>query len=189
MDSLNQSWVMHRVLFAYSDTQQQARVMRLLNAAVRVYYHARMVHPELPFGGYYRLGVCQDVSAAVESELQGKTVLFPITHDPAYFPRNASTDPGDQEFLTAFAAIPSDRGSGLPPIDRVLGALPTLHYSQIVIPGLAGDLERVDLANRLGLLQRTRPLLTLIAFVAASLLVILAGWRLLRRRHRSTPAS
>jgi membrane protein implicated in regulation of membrane protease activity len=67
--------------------------------------------------------------------------------------------------------------------------LPTLHYSQIVIPGLAGDLERVDLANRLGLLQRTRPLLTLIAFVAASLLVILAGWRLLRRRHRSTPAS
>jgi hypothetical protein len=189
MDSLNQSWVMHRVLFAYSDTQQQARVMRLLNAAVRVYYHARMVHPELPFGGYYRLGVCQDVSAAVESELQGKTVLFPITHDPAYFPRNASTDPGDREFFTAFAAIPSDRGSGLPPIDRVLGALPTLHYSQIVIPGLAGDLERVDLANRLGLLQRTRPLLTLIAFVAASLLVILAGWRLLRRRHRSTPAS
>jgi hypothetical protein len=189
MDSLNQSWVMHRVLFAYSDTQQQARVMRLLNAAVRLYYHVRMAHPELPFSGYYRLGVCQDVSAVVESQLQGKTVLFPITHDPAYFPRNASTDPGDREFLTAFAAIPSDRGSGLPPIDRVLGALPTLHYSQIVIPGLAGDLERVDLANRLGLLQRTRPLLTLIVFVAALLLVILAGWRLLRHRHRSTPAS
>jgi hypothetical protein len=132
------------------------------------------------------------VSAAVESELQGKTVLFPITHDPAYFAPSAAndpTDPRDREFLTAFAAIPSDRGSGLPPIDRVLGALPTLHYSQIVIPGLAGDLERVDLANRLGLLQRTRPLLTLIVFVAALLLVILAGWRLLRHRHRSTPAS
>jgi hypothetical protein len=122
MDSLNQSWVLHRVLFAYDDTQQQVRVMQLLNAAVRVYYHVRMAHPELPFGGYYRLGVCQDVSAAVESTLQGKTVLFPITHDPAYFPQSASADPRDRDFLAAFAAIPSDRGSGLPPINRVLGA-------------------------------------------------------------------
>jgi hypothetical protein len=192
MDSLNQSWVMHRVLFAYSDTQQQARVMRLLSAAVRVYYRVRMAHPELPFGGYYRLGVCQDVSAAVESDLQGRTVLFPITHDPAYFLQSASTDltdPRDREFLSVFAAIPSDRGSGLPPIDRVLGAVPTLHYSEIVIPGLAGDLERVNVANRLGLLQRTHPLLTLIAGVAALLLMILAGWRLLRHRRKNARAT
>jgi hypothetical protein len=188
MDSLNQSWVMHRVLFAYADTSQQTRVLQLLSAALRVYYHARMAHPEVPFGGYYRLGVCQDVSAAVESELQGKTILFPITHDPAYFPQVESADPRDRQFLAAFAAIPSDRGSGLPPIDRVLGALPTLHYNEILIPGLAGDLERVEVASRLGLLQRTHPLLTFLAVIALLLLLIalliVAVWRLLLRRHR-----
>jgi hypothetical protein len=172
MDSLNQSWVMHRVLFSYTDTSRQNRVLQLLSAAARVYYHVRITHPELPFGGYYRLGVCQDVSAAVESELQGKTILFPITHDPAYFPQRESSDSRDREFLAAFAAIPSDRGSGLPPIDRVLGALPTLNYDEILIPGLAGDLERVAVANRLGLLQRTHPLLIFLATVASLLLLI-----------------
>jgi hypothetical protein len=163
--------------------------MRLLSAAVRIYYHVRMAHPELPFGGYYRLGVCQDVSATVESALQGRTVLFPITHDPAYFPQSASANPRDREFLAAFAAIPSDRGSGLPPIDRVLGALPTLHYSEIMIPGLAGDLERVAVANHLGLLQRTHPLLTLITAVVVLALMLFAGWRLLRHRRKDAPAA
>jgi hypothetical protein len=189
MDSLNQSWVMHRVLFAYGDSSQQVRVMRLLSAALRIYYRARMAHPELPFGGYYRLGVCQDVSATVESDLQGRTILFPITHDPAYFPQNASTDPRNREFLTAFGRIPSDRGSGLPPIDRVLGALPTLHYGDIVIPGLAGDLQRVEVANHLGLLHRTHPLLTLIAAVLVLMLALFAVWLLLRRRSKGAPAS
>jgi hypothetical protein len=64
-----------------------------------------------------------------------------------------------------------------------------LHYSQIVIPGLAGDLERVAVANRLGLLQRTHPLLTLIAVVAALLLIILAGWRILRHRRKNAMAT
>jgi hypothetical protein len=64
-----------------------------------------------------------------------------------------------------------------------------LHYSQIVIPGLAGDLERVAVANRLGLLQRTHPLLTLIAVVAALLLIILAGWRILRHLRKNAMAT
>ena len=176
MDSLNQSWVMHRVLYDYRDSQQ-VRVMRLLSAAVRIYYRVRMLHPELPFGGYYRLGVCQDVSAMVESNLQGKTVLFPITHDPAYFPQTISTDPRDREFLAAFNALPSDRGSAMPPIDRVLGALPTVHYDDITIPGLSGDLERVAVAGRLGVLNRTHPLVTvLMAVDAVLLLLVIAGW-------------
>jgi hypothetical protein len=189
MDSLNQSWVMHRVLFTYADASQQSRIMRLLSAAVRVYYRVRMAHPELPFGGYYRLGVCQDVSAAVESDLAGKAVLFPITHDPAYFPQSAAAAPRDREFLSAFAAIPSDRGSGLPPIDRLLGALPTVHYADIMIPGLASDLERVEFANRFGLLHRTHPMLTLLAAVLVLLLLLFAGWRLLRRRRQSASAT
>lgn len=190
-DSLNQSWVMHRILYAYDDSDQQLHVMRLLSAAVRVYYGVRRAHPELPFGGYYRLGVCQDVSAAVESDLRGKTHLFPITHDPAYFPESASTDPRDREFLTVFNRLPSDRGSGLPPIDRVLGVLPTVHYSDLLIPGLASDLERVAVADRLGLVQRTHPLLTfLIAVLFVLSLLILLGWRLLRRHHqKAAPAT
>ena len=190
-DSLNQSWVMHRILFAYEDSSQQLHAMRLLSAAVRVYYGARRAHPELPFGGYYRLGVCQDVSAAVESDLRGKTHLFPITHDPAYFPQAGSTDPRDREFLAAFNALPSDRGSGLPPIDRVLGALPTVQYSDMVIPGLAGDLERVAVADRLGLVQRTHPFLTfLIAVILVLLLLVFVAWRLFRRHHqKAAPAT
>jgi hypothetical protein len=193
-DSLNQSWVMHRVLFDYEDAGQQLHVMRLLAAAVRVYYRVRRAHPELPFGGYYRLGVCQDVSATVESELRGKTQLFPITHDPAYFPESASPnsrDPRDREFLAAFNALPSDRGTGLPPIDRVLGVLPTLHYSDILIPGLAGDLERVAVADRLGLLHRTHPFLTfLIAIVLVLVFGMYVAWWLLRRhRHKNAVAT
>jgi hypothetical protein len=189
-DSLNQSWVMHRVIYSYEDPGQQLHVMRLLNAAVRVYYGARRAHPELPFGGYYRLGVCQDVSAAVESDLRGKAQLFPITHDPAYFPASGSTDPRDREFLAAFNALPSDRGSGLPPIDRVLGALPTAHHRDIVIPGLAGDLERVAVADRVGLVQRTHPLLTfLISVSVVILLLVFVGWRLLRHHHQKAAAA
>ena len=150
---------------------------------MRVYYGVRMAHPELPFGGYYRLGVCQDVSAAVETVLQGKTVLFPITHDPAYFPQSNPADPRDQEFLHAFAALPSDRGSGMPPVDRVLGAVPTTDYNAIVIPGLGGDLHRVEVARALGLTTRTYPLLTALAVVVLLVFLLLVGWRLLRRRR------
>jgi hypothetical protein len=183
MDSLNQSWVMHRVLHKYEGVSQQIHAMRLLAAAVRVYYRVRMAHPELPFGGYYRLGVCQDVSAVVETVLQGRTLLFPITHDPAYFPQNNPADLRDQEFLNAFAALPSDRGSGMPPVNRVLGAVPTGDYNAILIPGLGSDLHRVELARALGLTTRTYPLLTAIALFVLLLVLLLLGWRLLRR-HR-----
>jgi hypothetical protein len=180
------------VLHTYGDPAQQIRAMRLLAAAVRVYYRVRTAHPELPFGGYYRLGVCQDVSAAVETVLHGKTLLFPITHDPAYFPQSIPADLRDQEFLNAFAALPSDRGSGMPPVDRVLGALPTTDYSTILIPGLGGDLRRVEVARALGVTTRTYPLLTALAILLLLVLImLLTGWRLAsaRRRHHPGTAS
>jgi hypothetical protein len=71
--------------------------------------------------------------------------------------------------------------------------LPTLRYDGIVIPGLAGDLERVEIANRLGLLQRTHPLLTLLTGAVLILLLLsalaIATWWLLRRRQKATPAT
>jgi hypothetical protein len=188
-DARNQRWVMHRVIATYDTNEEQFHAMRLLNSAVRIYYRVRRAHPDLPFGGYYRLGVCQDVSAAIEFDLLGKTVLFPITHDPAYFPKSVSNDPRDWEFLAAFGAMPSDRDSGLPPIDRVLGALPTLNYGDIMIPGLASDLERVTVANNLGIVQRTHPLLTFLA--ATALVFLLLGvlvyqmWRRFGRHRKS----
>ena len=52
----------------------------------------------------------------------------------------------ETKFLAAFAAVPSDRSSGLGhstrPVERVLGGLPTPNYGEIVIPGLALDLQR-----------------------------------------------
>jgi hypothetical protein len=189
MDELNQSWVMHRALHTYTDAAQQRHILQLLSAAVRVYYGVRMAHPELPFGGYYRLGVCQDVSAVMEAVLQGRTVLFPITHDPAYFPQSIPADLRDQEFLHAFAALPSDRGSGMPPVDRVLGAVPTTDYDAILIPGLGSDLHRVEVARALGLTTRTYPMLTALAVLVLLLILLVVGWRLLRRRHRSGTAA
>lgn len=185
MDSLNQSWVMHRTLVGYGEPQDTTHVVRLLSSAVRVYYGVRLANPELPFGGYYRLGVCQDVGAALELILQGRTFLFPITHDRAFFPRNASSDPRDQEFLTAFDTIPSDRGSEMPPVYRVLGAVPTTEYNDILIPGLGSDLHRVELAYAMGLTQRTHPLLTLLLLIAGVVaLVTIAAWWLWRERRR-----
>jgi ABC-type arginine transport system permease subunit len=71
--------------------------------------------------------------------------------------------------------------------------LPTLHYNDIAIPGLANDLERVVVAGRLGLLQRTHPLLTFLVAAAVLLLLLslltvtLLRWR--RQRRKSQPAT
>jgi hypothetical protein len=68
-----------------------------------------------------------------------------------------------------------------------------LHYGEILIPGLAADLERVEVASRLGLLQRTHPLLTFLAAVVLLLLLIAllvgAAWRLLRRHRKAAAAT
>ena len=110
---------------------------------------------------------------------------FLRTHRPIRAIRNSSEN---------LRAIPSDRGSHLPPIERVLGALPATNYDAIVIPGLASDLERVSVARRLGLLQRTHPLLSLLAILAAPVLLLglITGW-LIRRgrrmRRRATTAT
>ena len=192
MDSLNQPWVLGRKAFLYTG-DRAVEVINLLAQATRVYLAVHLVHPELPFGGYYKLGVCQDVSAAVEERLQGRVILFPLTHDRQYFPSDPAKlqlDARDNEFLQLLARIPSDRGSALPPVDRVLGSLPTTNLSSIEIPGLADDLRRVERARELGLVRRTHPFLTAMAVVFVMLLIVAWTvyllWKKLIRTHKQS---
>ena len=174
MDSLNQPWTMGRKAFVYSG-DRAVTAINLLAQATRVYLAVRLAHPELPFGGYYKLGVCQDTNAAIERQLQGRVILFPITHDPQYFPTDPAQlhlDSRDGQFLRLFAQIPSDRGSARPAVDRVLGALPASDVSTITIPGLAGDLHRVERAHALGQLRRTHPFTAILFLV---IMVVLVG--------------
>jgi hypothetical protein len=192
MDSLDQPWVLGRKAFLYTG-DRAVEVINLLAQATRVYLAVHLVHPELPFGGYYKLGVCQDVSAAVEERLQGRVILFPLTHDRQYFPSDPAKlqlDARDNEFLQLLARIPSDRGSALPPVDRVLGSLPTTNLSSIEIPGLADDLRRVERARELGLVRRTHPFLTAMAVVFVMLLIVAWTvyllWKKLIRTHKQS---
>jgi hypothetical protein len=188
MDSLNQPWVLGRKAFVYHG-ERAAEAVNLLQEATRVYLALHLAHPELPFGGYYTLGVCQDTNAAIEEKLQGHVILFPLTHDPQYFPTNPAAlglAPRDGEYLRLLGEIPSDRGSAEPPVSRVLGALPTTNLDEIAIPGLAQDLKRVQQARSLGLVRRTHPLLTMLAVVlaliAAFCWMVAWLWRRLRNR-------
>jgi hypothetical protein len=67
--------------------------------------------------------------------------------------------------------------------------VPATDYSTILIPGLGSDLHRVEVAHVLGLTQRTHPLLTALALLGLLLLIVLlAGWWLLRIWRRGHPA-
>ena len=190
MDSLNQPWTMGRKAFVYTGDRAVAAI-NLLAQATRVYLAVRLAHPELPFGGYYKLGVCQDTNAVLEQQLQGRVILFPITHDPQYFPTDPAQlhlDPRDGQFLRLFAQIPSDRGSGHPPVDRVLGALPVSDVSTITIPGLASDLHRVERAHALGQLRRTHPFTAILFLLIVVVLVGVLLRILVRKTTRQVPA-
>ena len=42
---------------------------RIAGSIVRTYSAIKQRHPELPFGGYYALGVCNDVNAMIELKM------------------------------------------------------------------------------------------------------------------------
>ena len=168
MDSLNQPWVLGRQAHIYTGEKAQTAV-RMLSQAVRVYIAAHKAHPELTFGGYYTLGVCQDASAAVEQHLEGETTLFPITHDPSLFPAPQNSD---REFFDEFQKLPSDRSGKIPPVERVLGALPLTDLQAISLPGLRDDLLKVSAAQKEGPLRRSMSLHARLVLAAGFLLVL-----------------
>ena len=181
MDTQDQSWVLGRHAHEYAQADA-VEVTRLVGEMSVAYLHQHLARPELPFGGYYPLGVCQDGVAAIERKMTGADTLFPNTADGALF-----DDPRDAEVNELIKAIPKDREGGAPAPARIFGSLPTEDFNAITIPGLAADLEIVHAAWRDGSLERTQSWIRKMTLRMAGVagLGLLAGivlWR--RRRNR-----
>lgn len=153
MDTLDQAWVLKRNAHTYTGAQavEVTRLAGLITAAI-MHQHAK--RPDLPFGGYYALGVCQDGVSAIEKKLTGRVTLFPNTADSSLF-----DDPSDAEVNQLMQSIPKDRAGAMPEPERVFGSLPAEpgargDFSAITIPGLAEDLRLSFAAWQAGSLGR-----------------------------------
>jgi len=149
MDTLDQAWVLGRHAHEYRNNEA-VEVTRLTGLMVVAYLRQHIRRPDLPFGGYYTLGVCQDSIAAIENKMTGSNSLFPNTVDSSLF-----DDPRDAEINALMRAIPKDRSGRPPTPERVFGSLPATDFYSITIPGLANDLEAVNNAWQWGELNRT----------------------------------
>ena len=182
MDQLDQRWVMKRNAHTYRG-DDAAEVTRLAAAMVRAYMHLHAAHPELPFGGYYALGVCQDVTAAIELKLTGAATLFPNTADDRFF-----TDARDAEINGLIRRLPKDRNGRLPEVGRVFASLPVgssdAELATITIPGLSADLQAVHDAWSEGRLDRTRPRWRRWALIGCGVLLLAGAGLWLGRRRR-----
>ncbi len=152
MDQLDQTWVMNRHAHEYRGGEA-LEVTRLSGEMVRTYVHLHQAHPAIPFGGYYAFGVCQDVVAAIELKMTGKTTLFPNTADESFF-----TNPADPEINQLIRGIPKDRDGKPPQVERIFGSLPVgdsdAELARVSIPGLGTDLVSVHDAWTNGTLAR-----------------------------------
>ena len=181
MDSLDQAWVMGRDARTYTGAQA-VEVTRLAGAIVRKYMRLHLAYPELPFGGYYAFGVCQDVVAAIELKMTGTTTLFPNTAEDKYF---TGSDPRDAEIDDLIRRLPKDRDGKPPQPERIFGSLPVgssdAEMATITIPGLARDLIAVHDAWTAGTLNRTgwnwKIIAAIVLFVMLALLRAMFGLR------------
>ncbi len=183
MDTLDQPWVLRRVAHTYMDAQA-LEVTRLAGLLTVAYMHQHQRRPDLPFGSYYTLGVCQDGIAAIEERMTGNSTLFPNTADATLF-----DDPRDAEVNKLIAAIPKDRSGDPPQPERIFGSLPAEpgtgnSFAAVTIPGLADDLKVSYAAWQQGDLHRIHSrtfywTITSVALAGAGVLIAL----LLRRRR------
>ena len=104
MDQMDQPWVMNHHAHEYRGGDA-VEVTRLSGEMVKTYVHLHAAHPAIPFGGYYAFGVCQDVVAAIELKMTGKTTLFPNTADAVFF-----NDAADSEINGLIKRIPKGPG-------------------------------------------------------------------------------
>ena len=183
MDTLDQAWVLGRHAHEYRDADA-VEVTRLVGKMLIAYVHQHLRRPDLPFGGYYPLGVCQDGVASIERKMTGHDTLFPNTADGALW-----DDPRDAEVNELIRAIPKDRTGAPPQPARIFGSLPVAESDlrAITIPGLPADLIAVQTAWHEGKLRRTHGplhkvvLLLEAAGVGLALIVAFGLWRRSRR--------
>lgn len=185
MDQLDQAWVMKRNAHTYTGAQA-VEVTRLSAATVRTYMHLHAAYPDLPFGGYYALGVCQDVVAAIELKLTGAATLFPNTANDRFFTQ-PDADPQDAEINALIRRLPKDRNGRLPEVSRIFASLPVgssdAELATVTIPGLAADLIAVHDAWTDGTLDRTRPRWRRWALIGVGTLLLLGAGLWLHRKR------
>jgi hypothetical protein len=157
MDTLDQAWVLKRAAHTYTGAQA-VEVTRLASLLTLAYMHLHQRWPQLPFGGYFTLGVCQDGVSAIEQRMTGHVTLFPNTADDTFF-----TDPRDTEINAMMRAIPKDRNGAAPEPERIFGSLPAApsgiagaEFNAITIPGIAADLNATYAAWQQGTLSTTQ---------------------------------
>ncbi len=184
MDQLDQAWVMNRHAHEYR-AADAVEVTRLNAAIVQAYQRLHQAHPEIPFGGYYAFGVCQDVVAAVELKMTGRATLFPNTADARFF-----SNPQDAEINALIKRLPKDRSGRPPDPDRIFGSLPVgssdAELATLTIPGLAPDLIAVRDAWTHGSLKRVRAPHRIRETAIACGLVLLAGLLYWIQRRRTS---
>jgi hypothetical protein len=181
MDTLDQPWVLGRHAHEYRGADA-AEVTRLVGKMTVAYLHQHQRRPDLAFGGYYSLGVCQDGVAAIEKKMTGSGTLFPNTANGELF-----DDPRDAEINALILAIPKDRNGAPPAPERIFGSIPTTDFRQVTIPGMAADLETVYAAWKDGSLNRTRSWMETmkVRLVGAAVLVVLLVGTIVWRRRRA----
>lgn len=182
MDTLDQAWVLKRAAHTYTG-EQAAEVTRLAGLLTIAYMHQHAARPQLPFGGYYALGVCQDGVSAIERRMTGAVTLFPNTADTALF-----SDTRDAEVNAMLEAIPKDRGGAPPQPERIFGSLPTDagpdgSFGAVTIPGLASDLSASYAAWRNGGLHRVHRRAPYLIGGAVVVLGAVMGIAIFRRRR------
>ena len=174
----DQAWVMGKVAHRYRGAEA-LEVTRLAGSIVRAYGAIKRRHPDLPFGGYYALGVCNDVNAMIELKMRGETTLFPLTLDPQFFTGGGEVDQLAQR-------LPLDNGRDAKPEPRrILGSIPVAELSMLPLPALRKDLEAVSAAWESGTLSLTgsRGMLIWVVALIGGLIAVL--WLVQRRQSRS----
>ena len=179
MDTLDQAWVLGRHAHEYRDAEA-VEVTRLAGKMLIAYVHQHLRRPDLPFGGYYPLGVCQDGVAAIERKMTGHDTLFPNTTDADLW-----DDPRDAEINAMMIAIPKDRNGGAPTAERIFGSLPVTDFKLITIPGMTADVDAVYAAWQGDSLERTRSWMEKmkLRLVGAAALLVLVGIVVWSRRR------
>ncbi len=141
-DTADQSWIGGKVAKVYTG-REAVEAIRIAGEEIRTFDRIQKANPDLPFGGYYSLGVCLDSNAVIEMKMTGKTTLYPLTHDVKYFQ-------GDGEIEQIMRSLPYDGGDASADPSRVAGSLPADEISKIAIPSLRDDLKILKDTNVLG---------------------------------------